>query len=153
MTALPALISTDDLAAWLGVIADAAFATRAEAIINAASATVRAASGQSWVDTNGDLLADIPDDVRQITVRVSARMLSNPSGVSQQTTGPFSVSYGTALAADDRDLLQRYRPTNGVWTLATTRLDTDGPLETGTVYAPVGDGSGDPIPMISPEPS
>lgn len=49
--------------------------------------------------TYGYATADVPDVVKSLVKRVAARTIGNTGGVSQETLGPYSVSYGNVLAA------------------------------------------------------
>lgn len=134
--ALSPLASVDDLATWLGVTLEGVAAERAGAVLDAASAMVRAEAGQDWDGT------EAPADVIALVIRVAANMWANPTGVSQQATGPFSVSYGSALSDADRDLLGKHKPHGGLFTISTTR----GCMETDSVYVDVV-GSDEPLPV------
>lgn len=92
---LPLLAEIADLEARLGSQVDDE--TKAEALLDYASALVRKHVGELWVDEEGDL-TDLPDGVRQVVVEMVARAVANPLGVTQaqETVGPFSqgVSFG-----------------------------------------------------------
>lgn len=92
---LPLLAEVADLEARLGSQVDDE--TKAEALLDYASALVRKHVGELWVDEEGDL-TDLPDGVRQVVVEMVARAVDNPRGVTQaqETVGPFSqgVSFG-----------------------------------------------------------
>lgn len=75
-----------------------------ELLLGDASALVRAYAGRSWVDDEGQL-DGVPDGVVGIVASMVIRALRNPSGVTQETTGPFNVSYGSSAA--DRLYLTR----------------------------------------------
>ena len=99
--ALPSLATTDPLEGWLGVDVDADDA-KALFALGVASTLVRAHTGLTFVDDDDDLIGDLPDAVWQVTVMAASRFLSNPEGVTQEVTGPFSVtrsSAGTGEAA------------------------------------------------------
>lgn len=92
---LPLLAEIADLEARLGSQVDDE--TKAEALLDYASALVRKHVGELWVDEEGDL-TDLPDGVRQVVVEMVARAVANPLGVTQaqETVGPFSngVTFG-----------------------------------------------------------
>lgn len=93
---LPAFASTDDLAArHPGGVSGDADTARAQAALDDASTLVRAVAGKTWVDDNNEL-EDVPDVVFTVTVRAALRAFVNPSGVQQQSTGPFSESYANS---------------------------------------------------------
>lgn len=91
--ALPPLASLDDLEAWFSSSVDPA---RAEAILSAASTLVRSTAGRAWVDAEGepddDLTETQIDAAHTVVLMVAARVYTNPNGVAQQTSGPFSKS-------------------------------------------------------------
>lgn len=108
---LPAFATIDDLAdRHPGGIADADEA-RAQAALDDASALIRAAAQKTWVDDN-DALEDVPDIVVTVCVRAALRAFVNPTGLTQETTGPFSASYGNAstdvyLTSKEADLVKQ----------------------------------------------
>lgn len=102
--ALPPLADVAALDAWLpgvAIVGDAAAEERAEAVLAAASAIVRAENGKTWVDEDGDLIDDIPDAVPALVVQLAARMWANPTGLTQETAGPFSAMHGRGTLTDD----------------------------------------------------
>lgn len=106
---LPPLAEVADLDAWLPgvtIVGDDAAETRAEAVIAAASAYIRADRGQTWTDSEDALVADIPDEIPVIVVQIAARMWANPTGTIQEAAGPFSTTHGpSTLTDEERDLL------------------------------------------------
>lgn len=107
--ALPPLADVAALDAWLpgvSIVGNDEETERAEAVIATASAFVRAERGQTWVDSDGNLLEDIPDEIPALVVTVAARLWINPAGSSQETAGPFSTTHGPGTLTDgERDLL------------------------------------------------
>jgi hypothetical protein len=111
MALLP-LATVDDLETWLG---QAVAVARADAILAAASTLVRSHTGRAWTDADGeweDTATDLQQQiVREVTVRVAARVYTNPYGTTQETTGPFSravaawSAMGMALTPDEREAL------------------------------------------------
>lgn len=127
--ALPPLADVNALAAWLGVNIDAAAdIERAGAVLTAASAAVRRQSGHLYVDEDGALIA-VPDDVASVTVQLAARLWSNPTGATQQTEGPFSITHGQGALTDDERALLTPGATGG---LGSIRLSAP----SGTDYLP-----------------
>lgn len=53
----------------------------------------------------------VPPDVTSVVQRVAQRLVDNPSGLIQQTVGPFHDQYGTSdlLTPGDQAVLARYR--------------------------------------------
>lgn len=114
---LPALADAESLKAWLGLAS--IDLDRADAVLDAASALVRAKAAQSYTDT-------VPDHVRSIVVQVAARMWENPAGLTSETAGAWTGRYSDVYITDDEtSTLQARRATSGVWTLRTTRDDSD----------------------------
>lgn len=92
---LPALATFDDVAGRapeLSLDAD-----QVSYLLDDASALVRSYASQTWVDES-DALSDVPDGVPGLVATMVIRALRNPAGVTQETTGPFNVSYGTNAA-------------------------------------------------------
>lgn len=160
---LPPLAAVEDLESWLGVATlSGTNATRAEAYLAAASAKVRAYTRRTWLSEDDELDESTPtitaDDLELVAAGVvvpaAARMYSNPTGLLQETTGPFSARYadsaalGVYLTDDEKAILRSYCTTArpGLWTQRTTRDDGTGP-DTRTIYAEVTP-SGEPIPFM-----
>lgn len=128
----PPLATLEDLEARLGQPVPADQETRALALLDDASALVRAVARRSWIE-DGEL-ADVPTAVVGVVANVAARAFRNPDGVTQDTAGPFTVSYGP-LAAErlfltrgEREILSRF--TRNIGTISLTR----GSIETDTVW-------------------
>ncbi len=104
---LPNLLTTTDLANWLGVTIPETD-TRATAIIKAVSAQVRSAANLTWVNDTNEL-ADLSEVAKGIATQASARVWSNPTGATSVGTGPFSAAWaasGSLLTAEEREELQ-----------------------------------------------
>lgn len=88
--------------------ADVGNEAQAESLLAYASAVVRAYTRTTYI-VDGVLV--VPDGVRSVVVEMVYRALSNPQGVTQEATGPFSVSYGSQagqrlyLTAADKQVL------------------------------------------------
>lgn len=143
--ALPLLATVAELAARLGIsVPDGAERLRAEAAIRDASTLARAATRTSWVDTEGELVADVPEVVGMVVLTAARRAFENPSGVTQKTAQDVSVSYASRsesavyLTDAEEELLRGAVPGSrrGVFTLATTRST----LATDTIYVPTNGG-------------
>lgn len=147
---LPALAEVQDLADWLGedLSGDT---TRVAAWLRGASALVRAAAKQTWVDDEG-ALTDVPDEIHTVVLQVTERKWRNPTGVIQDTAGPLTERYaeraseGLYLSDSERATCERYAPTSGVWNLTVER---DPDAEDDTLYVPV-EGLGKQFPMYVP---
>lgn len=108
--ALPPLATVDALEEWLGLAEplEGADATRAGAYLSVASMLVRSVTRRAWLTDDepvalDDLEPAITEDdlaiVSSIVVQAAERKWRNPSGVVQETKGPFSSSYGPAAAS------------------------------------------------------
>lgn len=149
--ALPSLAQVSDLAAWVGRDIPAAD-PRAGAVLSHASTRVRTYAGQSWTNVDGSL-ATVPDVVRDVVVRVAARVWRNPEDLDSVTlddgTKRWGSTRGLVLTDEDREDLAAYRPNgmpNGIGTLGTYRDD----CVSDTIYVPTGPApSGYPFPFLS----
>lgn len=137
---LPTLATVDDLERRLGSPVEDP--DQAEALLERASSKIRAFVGRTWVDEHGQL-DGVPEypDVQGICVEMVFRAITNPAGVTQDTTGPFSVSYGpdaaqrVFLQRGEKEELAPIRVRGGLRTITTTR----GPVEMRSVDVPFGD--------------
>lgn len=129
--ALPPLADATALAQWLGVTFSEDDTERAEAVLAAASAVVRAGSGELYVDEEGELVDPLPDAVPVVTVQVAAKMWANPAGVTQETRGPFSVTYDLDALTDDQRTLVSSGHVSGL-----SSIQVVAPLETRLDYRP-----------------
>lgn len=132
--ALPAFASIEDLEARMGPMSDPA---RAQAALDDASALIRAEAGETWVDDDGTLAADVPGVLLTICCKAARRSLANPDGVTSESIEDYSVSFGNTspdvyLTKAERAMVRRAAGRNSVGTLATSR----GNLETAAVYHP-----------------
>ena len=146
---LPPLASVASLGLRLGATLAGSDAERASAVLDDASALIRAEAGQNWVDESEEL-ADVPAIVESIALAVAYRAFRNPEGVSQTSLGDASVSYdrgggqaGVYLTRDERRAVRRAAGTTAI-----------GAIELVSPWAmPVSDypvavaGGGDPIPI------
>lgn len=104
MTA-PALATVNDLGTYLGAqITDTD--ARAAVILATASAQVRAAAGQTWLDAEGRLTS-VHELAWTVTIQAAARAWANPTGAASGTAGPFAATWaaGVALTADEKEQL------------------------------------------------
>lgn len=83
---------------------------KAQAALDDASTCVRVEARNTWTDTNGDLVEDIPDIVIVATLRLAARAFANPSGARSQGTDTFQVTWGD----EDEYWRQQVRVAGGV---------------------------------------
>jgi hypothetical protein len=105
--------------------------TRAEALLEDASALVRHFGDAGW------LIGYTPDVVTMIVIKIALRAFQNPGGVTQESEGAtYSASFGTEpgvyLTAEERDIIVGATGSRGPYTLTTTRAwEPDFSLETG----------------------
>jgi hypothetical protein len=139
--ALPPFASYDDLLLRLpeGVTVDE---DRAEAAITDASALIHAESAGVWVEDDA-IVDTVPPVALTICCKAAVRALVNPAGATNQTTGPYSTTFGDVYLTSKEAALIRGAAggVGGLWTLGTTRLDDPPVGDTleldGTVYLPV----------------
>lgn len=117
---LPPLASVTSLGLRLGITLAGADADRAAAVLDDASALIRAEAGTAWVD-EAEQLSGVPAVAESIALAVAYRAYRNPDGVSQTSLGDASVSYdrGTGQAAvyltrDERRAVRRAAGTTAV---------------------------------------
>lgn len=108
---LPAFASLEDLASRIPAGIAVADEARAQAALDDASALIRLEAGKDWAEGD-ELDPDIPPIVVTVTTAVARRAFVNPDGLTQETTGPFSVSVSNAsadiyLTKTERALLRR----------------------------------------------
>lgn len=134
--ARPALATIADLEAALATEVDNE--DQAMSLLERASAIVRAYAHTTWLNDDEDALEDVPADIPGVVVGMVERATRNPSGVTQEQSGPFARSFGPDAAGRlyltrwDRLVIKAAAgDTGGLQTLGTTR----GNLET----APVGE--------------
>lgn len=150
--ALPPLAAVSDLAAWVGrTISDTD--PRAGAVLSHASTRVRTYTRKSWLTQSG-VLDDVPDAVRDVTVRVAARAWRNPEDLDSITlddgTKRWGSTRGLALTDEDKEDLADFRgesAPSGLGVVSTYRGDEFG---SDTIYVPTGPPpSGYPFPWYA----
>lgn len=146
---LPAFADTEDLRVRLPAGLDVDL-QRTQAALDDASALIHAASAEVWVE-GGALVDDVPPIALMICCKAAIRAIVNPSGITQEATGPFSATFGDVyLTSKETGLIkQAAGGTSGLWTLSTTRSDPyTGDLQDvdGTLYVDVV--GGEPIPLM-----
>jgi len=105
---LPSLATIEDMESRLGhTIEDADERTRAQSLLNDASALIRFEANQDWLDSlDPPVLAPVPDFIVTLTVRAAMRGWFNPAGIESAQLGAVSVRYGGAwLTAQERESL------------------------------------------------
>lgn len=130
---LPPLADIEQFSARLPGGLDPADETRAEALLEDASALVRSEAGVDWVDAGGEL-TDVPDIIRVTVLAAAKRAFINPDGVTAEAIQDYQASFSSAspdiyLTKQERAAVRRAVGRRGVFTISTTRtdLDTDTP--------------------------
>ncbi|WP_117198974.1 hypothetical protein [Nocardiopsis sp. TNDT3] len=124
MATLPPLVTLEEFGTWVGE--ELTGNDQAAMVLAAASALVRAEARRTWVGEDGHL-AEVPEQVRTITLESAARRWRNPEGYTGETDGDYNYrqdaeNASVYLLEPERDILARLRrPRSGLWTLATTR--------------------------------
>jgi hypothetical protein len=119
------LATVDELTDRLGVsplIPGTVEYRKAESVLREVSelALAEAGSGTTWD------LATVPPGVAAIVIRSAVRVFTNPTGATQSTTGPYSVSWSAAsvqayLTKDEKKLIRRLAGHTGLSTIRTQR--------------------------------
>ena len=129
----PALADIDDLQARLGLTLVEPQITQANARLADASEIVRAYAGKTWLnDDETEVDEDLPGSIPGVVASMVERASLNPGGITQETAGPFSRSFGSEaatrlfLTAGEKAVVRAASGRLGVGALSTTR----GPLET-----------------------
>ncbi len=129
--ARPALATVDDLERLLGE--DVPNEGRAEALLEQASEIVRAYAQTTWLSDDQDELVDVPGAIPGVVTAMVDRATANPGGITQESAGPFSRSFGADaaqrlyLTAGEKSVIRfALGATTTLGVIATTR----GPMET-----------------------
>lgn len=129
--ALPTLATVDDVQTFVPtVMLDA---TQTDALLRLASAQARAYTGCRWANEDGTALEDVPDGVPEVVASIVARAILNPRGVTQETAGPYTVSYGSDaaariyLAGTDKAILDANRCRSRLCIMTLTRGELETP--------------------------
>ena len=125
----PPLVTFDDVADRLGDPIDDIDANRLDAAIDDASALVRTVARQTWLNDAETAVEDVPDAIVTVVANVARRGYRNPLGIVHETEGPFSARYGEDAAQGiyltdaERELVESFRTTSGLWSMRTSRDD------------------------------
>lgn len=124
------LASVGELADWLGetIPANSGEAKRAALCLRAASALVRKESGRTWLQDSGELAADLPEDVKMITLYCASRVFDNRNAQTQGGIDDYQEGWkvdesGVYLTATERRTLSSFRSASfgGLGSVSTTR--------------------------------
>ncbi len=126
---LPPLASFEQFAARIPGGVDLDDYARAEAVLQDASALVRLEAGLTWVNVANQLAADLPDVAVAVTVAAARRAFVNPDMLASESIQDYSSTFSSTspdiyLTKAERKALRRVTGRSGLWTLATTRVDT-----------------------------
>jgi len=140
---LPPLAGLDDLTV---PYTDPAVAL---AKLRSASTRVRSFVGLDYVDEEGELVEDIPDEVVTVVIDAAERAIVNPRGVTGEQVGQYSYQIasggggGIYLTKQEKAMLRAIRGGSGI---SSVKMESNLPDHYGnTVYLPVTDG-GDWVP-------
>jgi hypothetical protein len=130
----PALATLDDLEPLTGAIA-ASDVERVTKLLAMASEVVRAYAATTWLNEDEDDVEDVPAQLPDVVAAIVERATRNPMGITQESAGPFSRSFGADasqrlyLTAAERMVVRAAVGRTSIGTLPTSR----GPLETRAV--------------------
>lgn len=131
----------------------AADEARADAVLEDASALVRAEAGKTWV--TGDALdTDLPDVIVSIVIACAKRAFVNPEDLESVGVDGHTARFRDVyLTKNERRLVRQAAGRTGLWTQSTTRLDDAGTPDVPYVYLDVeyvdGADPAEPIPWDS----
>lgn len=129
--ARPSLASVSDFEALLGEPVAAGSASRVALLLAHASEIVRVYAGATWLNDDEDDLEDLPAQIPMVVCMMVERATSNPLGVTQETAGPFSRSFGSDAAQrlymtrQERAIVRAAAGVAAVAPLGTTRGDLE----------------------------
>lgn len=108
---LPPLASTEDILLRAPELEATIDLAQAEALLEDASAMVRAHAGRNWVNDEGDELEGVPDGIAGLVARIVTRAIrSSDDGVRQETVGNWSAAYadtGLYLKTGEKRFIRR----------------------------------------------
>lgn len=126
------LATVQELGDWLGesITADSVDGKRAAMCLRAASALVRKESGRTWLTDAGHLVADLPEDVKMVTLYSAARVYDNPNAQTRGGLDDYSEGWkvdeaGAYLTASERRQLAPFRTASigGLGAVSTSRVE------------------------------
>lgn len=134
---LPPLARLEDIEARLGRVFPEDERARPFAVLDDASALVRAEAGRTWNEPNG-IVYDIPEAILAVVMRVAIRAIENPEGYVSESGGDYSytrrgVEDGVYLTDRERKIIRRAVGKTGLWTQQVERGDL-AVSNTGWVY-------------------
>lgn len=116
-----ALVTTDDLATYLGISYSGAEEDRAQMLIDDAVAQALTIVTVGTVPTTGATEDNLPAAAASVIRAAVARVFLNPSGVSQEVTGPYTFSRaigsGSMFSKAEVAALRRMAGRSGAFTV------------------------------------
>lgn len=140
------LATVGELADWLGepIVEDSVEGKRAAMCLRAASALVRKESGRTWLQESGQVVTDLPDDVKMVTLYCASRVFDNRNaqtdgGIDDYREGWKVDESGAYLTASERRQLSGFRDaaSSGLGVVSTVRYER--PAVSGLVPTPTPD--------------
>lgn len=122
------LVALSDVEARLGTTYPTGEVARPLAVIDDASALVRAEAGRTWVDPVTAVLLDVPPAIKAVTLRVAIRAIENPEGFTAESGGDYSYSRkgvedGVYLTDREARMIRKVVGKSGLWTQQVERGD------------------------------
>lgn len=124
---MAALVSIEDLQAYMKLTFSGDDLDQAEAVLIGVSALARAISGQAWSDAP----ASVPEDVQAVVKLATKRLLERlgrDESVKSDAMGPFSVTYfdnpDELFTRGELGILRRFRTKSGLFTIGSSRGET-----------------------------
>jgi hypothetical protein len=127
------LAGVTELSDWIGepLVADSPEGKRAVLCLRVASALVRKESGQTWLETNGDLVTPVPEDAVMVTLYCASRVFDNRNAQTRGGLDDYSESWkvdesGAYITASEKRMLAQFRTSGfrGLGSVSTTRVES-----------------------------
>lgn len=122
------LASLSDVEVRLGQTFTAGESARPRAVLDDASALVRAEAGRPWADPDTGALQNVPAAIKAVVLRVAIRAIENPEGFTNESGGDYSytrkgVEDGVYLTDREHRIIRRVLGRTGLWTQPVERGD------------------------------
>lgn len=125
--ARPALATVADLEDLLGESIESGTTVRVGLLLAHASEIVRSYAGVTWLNDDEDDVEDVPAQIPTVVASMVERATSNPLGITQESAGPFSRSFGADasqriyMTKQERAIVRAAVGVSAVMTMGTTR--------------------------------
>jgi hypothetical protein len=132
--ARPALTTVEELERTVGAIPEAD-QDKALARLEQASELVRAYAGTDWLNTDQTALDGVPGAIPGVVCAIVERATQNPEGITSESAGPYSRSFGADaaarvyLTAGEKAIIRHAIAAGPLGVISTTR----GPMDTPNV--------------------